>query len=42
MKSVVRVADKDIPFNQAILKFNNVIIQRLNSLDRERSNKLNA
>src|SRR6266536_482306 len=42
MKSVIRVADKNISFNQAILKFNNVIIQRLNSPGRGRSNKLNT
>ncbi len=39
MKSVVRVADKGISFNQAILKFTNIIIQRLNSSGRGRSNK---
>ncbi len=42
MKSVTRVADKGIPFNQAILKLNNVIIQRLNSPGRGRSNKPNT
>jgi len=26
MKSVIRVTDKGIPFNQVIFKFNNVII----------------
>src|SRR6266498_3066819 len=41
MKSVARVVDKNIPFNQIIFKFNNVIIQRLNSPDRGRFNKLN-
>ncbi len=41
MKFIIRVADKDIPFNQAIFKFNNIIIQRLNSSDRGRFNKLN-
>ncbi len=42
MKSIVRVADKSIHFNQVIFKFNNIIIQRLNSLGRGRSNKLNT
>ncbi len=41
MKFVIRVADKNIPFNQIIFKFNNIIIQRLNSPGRGRSNKLN-
>ncbi len=41
MKSVTRVTDKGIPFNQVILKFNNVIIQRLNSPGRGCSNKPN-
>ena len=41
MKSIARVADKSIPFNQIILKLNNIIIQRLNSPDRGRSNKSN-
>ena len=42
MKSVTRVADKGIPFNQTILKFNNVIIQRLNNPGRGYFNKLNV
>ncbi len=42
MKSVTKITNKGIPFNQAILKLNNIIIQRLNSPDRERSNKLNT
>ncbi len=42
MKSIARVADKSIPFNQIILKLNNVIIQRLNSPNRGRSNKPNS
>ncbi len=42
MKSVTRVTDKGIPFNQAIFKLNIIIIQRLNSPDRGRSNKSNT
>ncbi len=42
MKSVTKIADKNIPFNQAILKFNNIIIQPLNSSGRECFNKLNV
>ncbi len=42
MKSITRVTDKGIPFNQTIFKFNNIIIQRLNNPDRGRSNKLNT
>ena len=42
MKFVIRVTDKNIPFNQVIFKFNNIIIQRLNSPGRGRFNKLNT